>query len=214
MLVDTCKEKMMEKNLIANSLEESAAVIAQLNSPEVYAFIENAACILCSTFQNKGKVLVAGNGGSLCDAAHFAEELTGYFRTDRPALPAIALTDSAHITCTGNDAGFDFIFSRAVEAYGQEGDVFVGLTTSGNSKNIINAFETAKKKRLKTIAFLGKGGGLLNGFADLQLLINGFKTSDRIQEAHMTVIHIIIEVIEKKLFCSDECMHTLSAAAC
>ncbi|CCB87627.1 phosphoheptose isomerase [Parachlamydia acanthamoebae UV-7] len=188
------------KKLIAHSLRECTAVIAQLDNPEVHMFIENVALTLASAFQNGQKVLIAGNGGSLCDAMHFAEELTGYFRQSRPALPAIALSDSAHITCTGNDVGFESIFSRSVEAYGQAGDVFVGLTTSGNSKNIIRAFEAAKMRGLKTVAFLGKDGGQLKGFADFEIIIQGFKTSDRIQEAHMAIIHILIEMIEETLF--------------
>lgn len=202
----------MEKTLIKHSLEESSFVIAKLNKPEVHLFIEQAAEMICKAFQNGKKVIIAGNGGSLCDAMHFAEELTGYFRKDRPALPAIALSDPAHITCTGNDSGFEFVFSRALEAYGQEGDVFVGLSTSGNSKNIIQAFQMAKDRGVHTLAFLGKGGGTLNGFADLQLVIDDVKTSDRIQEAHMTIIHIIIEVIEKKLFYSDEKVDELESA--
>lgn len=116
------------------------------------------------------------------------------------ALPAIALADSSHITCVANDFGFDSIFSRGVEAYGKPGDIFVGLSTSGNSPNIIKAFDAAKERELITVSFLGKDGGKLKGFADAELMISGFKTSDRVQEAHMTAIHIIIEMVEKILF--------------
>ncbi|MBS4167703.1 SIS domain-containing protein [Parachlamydia sp. AcF125] len=188
------------KKLIVHSLRECMAVIAQLDNPEVHLFIENVALTLASAFQKGQKVLIAGNGGSLCDAVHFAEELTGYYRQSRPALPALALADSAHITCVGNDVGFESVFSRGIEAYGQAGDVFVGLTTSGNSQNIIRAFEAAKMRNLKTVAFLGKEGGQLKGFADLEIIIQGFKTSDRIQEAHMAIIHILIEMVEEILF--------------
>lgn len=172
----------------------------QLELPESLAFIEKTVYLLAEAFQSGNKVIIAGNGGSLCDAAHFAEELTGYFRQQRPALPAIALSEPGHITCVGNDIGFDKVFSRGVEAYGKPGDVFVGLSTSGNSKNIIEAFATAKKMGLKTVAFLGKDGGKLKGVADQELIIKGFSTSDRIQEAHMTAIHIIIEFLEQTLF--------------
>jgi D-sedoheptulose 7-phosphate isomerase len=188
------------KESILKSVNEGIAAIEQLRQPQMVAFIEQAALLIADCFQRGNKLIIAGNGGSLCDAAHFAEELTGVFREKRPALPAIALTDSGHLTCVGNDLGFDAVFARGVEAYGKEGDVFVGLTTSGKSPNIINAFEAARHKKLKTIAFLGKGGGLLKGVADLELLINGFSTSDRIQEAHMAAIHILIEMVEKKLF--------------
>src|SRR5690625_2536799 len=159
--------------------------------------------MLANCFKERKKVLVAGNGGSLCDASHFAEELTGFFREKRRALPAIALSEPGHLTCVGNDAGFEYIFSRAIEAYAEEGDIFVGLTTSGNSQNIMNAFEQAKELGLKTMAFLGKSGGKVKGAASLELIIEG-ASSDRIQEAHMTAIHIMIEMVEDILFYGAE----------
>lgn len=180
------------------------AAVAQLQEPLSLAFIENAAKMLAACFQQDNKVLVAGNGGSLCDGAHFAEELTGFFRSKRPALPVISLSDPGHITCVGNDIGFEWIFARGVEAFGRPGDVFIGLSTSGNSKNIVKAIEVARQKGLQTIAFLGKDGGKLKGVADLELLIDGFATSDRIQEAHMAAIHIIIELIESLLFSQEK----------
>jgi D-sedoheptulose 7-phosphate isomerase len=188
------------KQTIQNSLNAGREAIDQLCSSENINFINDIAVALANCFQNGGKLIVAGNGGSLCDAAHFAEELTGVFRMLRPALPAIALSDAGHLTCVGNDLGFDWVFARGVEAYGKPEDIFVGLTTSGNSQNIINAVQKAKELGLKTVLFLGKGGGKLKGHADYELLINGFKTSDRIQEAHMMAIHIIIEVLEEILF--------------
>ncbi len=188
------------KNLILKSVTDSIDAVAQLQQPDAINFIEQAAIMLSETFQRGNKVIIAGNGGSLCDAAHFAEELTGFFRSHRAALPAIALTEPGHITCTANDLNFESVFSRGVEAYGKEGDLFVGLTTSGNSPNIVKAFETAKNLNLNTIAFLGKTGGKLKGVADLELIIQGFSTSDRIQEAHMSAIHIIIEMTESLLF--------------
>jgi len=187
-------------NKILLSVKDGVEAVRQLELPESLTFIEKTASLLAEAYQKGNKIIVAGNGGSLCDAAHFAEELTGFFRQQRPALPAIALSEPGHITCVGNDLGFEYIFSRGVEAYGKPGDVFVGLTTSGNSKNIIEAFAAAKKLGLKTVAFLGKDGGQLKGVADLELTIKGFTTSDRIQEAHMTAIHIIIEVLEQILF--------------
>lgn len=185
------------------SVRESIQAVEKLNHPSNLTFIDQAAEMIASCFSNGNKLIIAGNGGSLCDASHFAEELTGLFRQKRPALPAIALSEPGHITCVGNDMGYEWVFARGVEAYGKPGDIFVGMTTSGNSPNIVKAFEQAKKQGLKTVAFLGKTGGLLKGQADLEMIIDGFKTSDRIQEAHMAAIHIIIEMVEDRLFYSN-----------
>ncbi|MGL4954972.1 MAG: D-sedoheptulose 7-phosphate isomerase [Cetobacterium sp.] len=160
---------------------------------------EKVARDLASIFENGNKVLICGNGGSNCDALHFAEEFTGRFRKDRRALPAISLSDSSHITCVGNDYGFDYIFSRGIEAYGKEGDMFIGISTSGNSANVIKAVEAAKKMGLKTAVLLGKDGGKLKGMCDYEFIIPG-ETSDRIQEIHMMILHIIIEGVEKIMF--------------
>jgi D-sedoheptulose 7-phosphate isomerase len=189
---------------ILSSVKQAVAASESLLLPESLSFIEKASQLIADTFQKGGKILIAGNGGSLCDANHFAEELTGFYRKYRQALPAIALSESGHITCVGNDIGFEWVFARGVEAFGKEGDVFIALTTSGNSPNLLRAVESAKTKNLKTIAFLGKGGGKLKGSCDLELIINGFEFSDRIQEAHMAAIHIIIEMIELKLFVKNE----------
>lgn len=186
------------------SLQDGVQAIEQLKSSNSVQFIDEVSSLLAEVFRSGNHLIIAGNGGSLCDAAHFAEELTGYFRGERPALPAIVLSEAGHITCVGNDAGFDEIFSRGIQAHGRPGDVFVGLTTSGNSPNIIRAFQVAKAIGLHTVAFLGKSGGALKGVADYELLIEGFATSDRIQEAHMTAIHILIECLEAKLFSEME----------
>ena len=154
---------------------------------------------LAEIFNKGGKVLIAGNGGSNCDALHFAEEFTGRFRSNRRALPAIAISDSSHITCVGNDYGFDYIFSRGVEAYGKDGDMFIGISTSGNSTNIIKAVEAAKEMGIKTVGLLGKDGGKLKGMCDYEFIIPGI-TSDRIQEIHMMILHIIIEGVERIMF--------------
>ena len=160
---------------------------------------EKVAKALADTFLKGNKVLICGNGGSNCDALHFAEEFTGRFRGDRRALPAIAISESSHITCVGNDYGFDYIFSRGVEAYGKEGDMFFGISTSGNSPNVIKAVEAAKKLGMKTCVLLGKDGGKLKGMCDYEFIIPG-KTSDRIQEIHMMILHIIIEGVERIMF--------------
>lgn len=159
----------------------------------------HASQLIADAFKSKKKLLICGNGGSLCDAMHAAEEFTGRFRKNRPALPAIALADPSHITCVGNDFGFDEIFSRGIEALGQKNDILIVLSTSGNSENIIKAVNAAKTKKLKTIAFLGKGGGKLAGCCDIEFIIPA-ETSDRIQEVHMTILHIIIEGVERILF--------------
>lgn len=189
----------MRDDLI-KAIDDAIAAISQLREPKGLSFMEAASTMLSECFRKGNKIIIAGNGGSLCDGAHFAEELTGLFRGVRPALPAISLSEPGHLTCVGNDLGYEWVFSRGVEAFGKEGDIFVGLTTSGNSINIVRAMEAAKRLRLGTIAFLGKGGGKLKGVADIELSIDGFSTSDRIQEAHMAAIHMIIEMVEYQLF--------------
>jgi D-sedoheptulose 7-phosphate isomerase len=192
------------KNEILKSVEEAIRAANALKEPHALHFIEAAAKLISECFQKKGKLLIAGNGGSLCDAMHFAEELTGQFRKFRPALPAIALADPGHLSCVANDMGFESVFSRGVEALGQPGDVFIAMTTSGNSENLVLAAKTAKQKGLNTVAFLGKTGGKMRGLCDLEWILSGFPFSDRIQEAHMAAIHILIEQVEHQLFYHDQ----------
>jgi len=189
----------MEKAIL-QAVEDGVRAIEFLKLPHSRQFIQAAAMAIVEAFRAGNKLLIAGNGGSLCDAMHFAEELTGVFRHKRKALPAIALCDPGHLTCTANDLGYEGVFSRSVEALGRAGDVFIALTTSGNSPNLIQAVQVAKEMGLRTITFLGKTGGKLKGSSDLEWIIEGFAYSDRIQEAHMTAIHIIIEMVEKELF--------------
>lgn len=184
---------------ILESVHQAIQATNFLENPQSLQFIENVSVMIAQAYKNGNKILIAGNGGSLCDAMHFAEELTGFYREKRKAFPAIALSDPGHLTCVGNDIGFDFVFSRAVEALGKAGDVLIVLTTSGNSQNLILALNTAKLLGLKTVAFLGKTGGKAKEMADLEWIVEGFSTSDRIQEAHMAAIHIIIEMVEKLL---------------
>ncbi|MCB1081400.1 MAG: SIS domain-containing protein [Chlamydiia bacterium] len=188
------------RDVILRSVQKGIDAITTLSSEEGLKFIESVTWAIIDCYKNGGKLLIAGNGGSLCDAMHFAEELTGYFRKERQALPAIALADPGHITCVGNDAGFEEIFARGVEALGNPGDLFIALTTSGNSKNLLRAAQVAKQKQMMTIAFLGKTGGLLKGRCDYEWIVSGFEYSDRIQEAHMAAIHIMIEMVERELF--------------
>ena len=190
---------MLKENIRNSYLTAFETVKAFLENEENIEKTEKISQELALAYKNGKKSLIAGNGGSNCDAMHFAEEFTGRFRKDRRALPSISISDSSHITCVGNDYGFDFVFAKGVEAFGQEGDFFFGISTSGNSKNIIEAVKMAKEKKLKTVALLGKDGGKLKGVCDYEFIIPG-ETSDRIQEVHMMILHIIIEGVERTLF--------------
>ena len=190
---------MLKENIRNSYLTAFETVKAFVENEENIEKTEKIAQELAQAYKNGKKSLIAGNGGSNCDAMHFAEEFTGRFRNNRKALPSISISDSSHITCVGNDYGFDFIFAKGVEAFGQEGDFFFGISTSGNSKNIIEAVKSAKERNLKTVALLGKDGGKLKGVCDYEFIIPG-ETSDRIQEVHMMILHIIIEGVERILF--------------
>lgn len=186
------------KSLIVHSLQEHLSVAEKfVNNPETAAAIEKAAQLIAESIKAGGKVLTCGNGGSLCDATHFAEELTGRFRNSRGPLPAIALNDPAHITCTTNDYFFEEIFSRYVEALGRPGDVLCGFSTSGTSANVVTAARKAREKGMKVIGFTKAGETPLAGLSDSLIAVphNGY--SDRIQEMHITAVHIIIEALEK-----------------
>lgn len=188
------------RNEILAAVEDVIRASLVLKEPEAVLFIEGVSSRIAKCFQEGGKLLIAGNGGSLCDAMHFAEEFTGQFRKLRPALPAIALADPGHLTCVANDMGFDSVFARSVDALGSSNDIFIVLTTSGNSSNLIHAVDMAKKKGLATIAFLGRTGGKLRGLCDLEWIVSGFAFSDRVQEVHMAAIHVIIEMVENRLY--------------
>jgi D-sedoheptulose 7-phosphate isomerase len=162
-------------------------------------FLSRLGDILLSTFKAGNKVMICGNGGSMADAMHFAEEWTGRFRADRQPYPAIALgADPTHLTCVGNDYGFEHIFSRQVQALGKPGDMLILLSTSGNSPNLTRAAEAAKAGRVLTVGFLGRGGGALKSMCDHCLIAPG-ETSDRIQELHMLCLHLLIEAVEGEL---------------
>ena len=151
------------------------------------------------SIENGGKIISCGNGGSMCDAMHFAEELTGKFRDERSPIPAVSISDPSHITCVGNDYGFDAIFSRYVESVGNTGDVLLAISTSGKSTNVIRAAEEANRKGIKVVALTGKDGGELSDLCDIEIRVPHFGYSDRIQEIHIKVIHILILLIEKNL---------------
>ncbi|WP_286756280.1 MULTISPECIES: D-sedoheptulose 7-phosphate isomerase [Roseivirga] len=189
---------MENQELIVNELKEAAKVLDQFlsNSTNIEA-IETAAQLMADAVLEEGKIFSCGNGGSHCDAMHFAEELTGRYREDRKALPAIAISDPSHISCVSNDFGYDAIFSRYIEGLGKPGDVLLAISTSGNSNNILRAAAMAKQKKMKIVALTGKNGGELAELADVEIRVPHFGYADRIQEVHIKVIHIIIQLIEK-----------------
>lgn len=184
----------------ASLVDAQNTLNAFLSSPEQLKKCQEFSSLLIEMFKAGGNLFTCGNGGSHCDAMHFAEEFTGRYRKDRKPLGALALGDPSHVTCVSNDYGFEHIFSRQIEGLGRSGDVLVGLSTSGNSKNVIEAFKAAKAMGIKTVGLLGKGGGELNSIADLSIVIEGTDTSDRIQEMHIKLIHTVIETVERELF--------------
>jgi D-sedoheptulose 7-phosphate isomerase len=161
--------------------------------------IQEAGEIISKAFSSGGKVISCGNGGSMSDAMHFAEELCGKFRNERKPLPAVAISDPAYISCVANDYGFEEVFSRYVAAFGREGDVLFAISTSGNSKNVVQAARTAHDKKMKVIGLTGKIGGKLAQYCDVEIRVPHHGFSDRIQEIHIKVIHILIDYVERKL---------------
>lgn len=198
------------KSEIETAVYQAVKAIEYLNTPTSQKFLIEMVEELVACLKRGGKVMVAGNGGSLCDAMHFAEELTGFFRKKRQPLAALALADVSHMSCVANDVGFDQVFARTVAALGKKEDLLVVLTTSGNSENLVVAVQVAKEMGIKTVGFLGKTGGALKGMCDLEWVVAGFPYSDRIQEAHMCAIHIVIEMMEKQME-NHLCQHPLSA---
>lgn len=187
-------------SLITRELLESKKVLDLfLSDDDNMHRIDEAAQTIVSSLNNGGKIITCGNGGSHCDAMHFAEELTGRFRGNRRPYPAIAISDPSHITCVGNDYGFEEIFARYIQGLGAINDVLLGLSTSGNSPNMVRAFEEAKAIGMKTIALTGRDGGKLAELTDHEIRIPHQGHSDRIQEVHIKVLHIMILLIEKQL---------------
>ncbi|WP_395755163.1 D-sedoheptulose 7-phosphate isomerase [Edwardsiella ictaluri] len=190
----------MYQDLIRSELNEAAQTLNNFLADEANILaIQQAAQLLAASFKADGKVLSCGNGGSHCDAMHFAEELTGRYRENCPGYPAIAISDPSHLSCVSNDFGYDYVFSRYVEAVGREGDVLLGISTSGNSGNIIRATEAARAKGMKVITLTGKDGGKMAGSADVEIRVLYFGYADRIQEIHIKAIHIMIQLIEKEM---------------
>src|SRR6185369_5488862 len=188
------------REVIASEFKQAAIVLEKFMGNDHNLFlIEEAAKVIAESINSGGKVISCGNGGSHCDAMHFAEELTGKYRENRRAIPALSISDPTHISCVSNDYGYEFIFSRYIEALGNRGDVLLGLSTSGNSMNIIRAAEAAKEKGMKVIILSGKDGGKLAPFADVELRVSHHGYADRIQEVHIKIIHILMLLIEKQV---------------
>lgn len=184
---------------IADHFNEALEILQKFNSEENHRLIQNAGNLMVSAINSGNKIISCGNGGSMCDAMHFAEELTGRYRDDRRAIPALSISDPSHISCVGNDYGYEFIFSRYLEAIGQNGDVLLAISTSGNSKNVLRAIEVAKAKGMRIVGLTGKDGGQMAGLCDVEIRAPFSNYADRAQEIHIKVIHTLIDFIEHQL---------------
>ena len=189
----------MSNKDIKNHFEQAKEILDLFSTEQNMQKISDAIEILSASLSQGGKVISCGNGGSMCDAMHFAEELSGRFRNDRRGLAALSISDPSHISCVANDYGYQYIFSRYVEAVGKKGDVLLGISTSGNSENVIKAVRTAKEKGIKSIVLTGKTGGQLADLADLEIRAPQSEYADRAQEIHIKVIHALIDGIERSL---------------
>lgn len=186
-MIDEIKKNFVEAQTL---LEEF------IQNEQTWEVLSKAALLMIEALKCGNKIIACGNGGSMCDAMHFAEELTGRFRENRLALPALAISDPSHITCVANDFGFEFIFSRPVEAWGKPGDVLLAISTGGNSKNVINAIDSAKRIGMKVVGLTGNKGGQMASMCDVEIRAPHIGYSDRIQEIHIKVIHSLVNCIE------------------
>lgn len=190
----------MSKSFITESFKTARETLEKtLNDEALLANLSEAISKMVLSIKSEGRILSCGNGGSMCDSMHFAEELTGRYRKDRAPVAAMAMGDASHMSCVANDYGYDYVFSRYVEAWGRTGDCLLAISTSGNSPNVIKAVEMAKSKGMTSIGLLGKTGGALKEMVDIPLVVPSSIT-DRIQEIHIKMIHIMIEGIERELF--------------
>lgn len=190
--------QFMIKKIKENLVQCQSALDALISNEAALYNIEKTAQMMIESLRSGGKIMSCGNGGSMCDAMHFAEELSGKFRNERAALPALAISDPSHLSCVSNDYGYEFVFSRFVEAFGKPGDVLLGISTSGNSKNILRAAEAAVAKGVKVILLTGREKSEIEKFSDVVICTpGGTNYSDRIQELHIKCIHILIELIEE-----------------
>lgn len=184
---------------IADHFFEAAEILQKFNTPENFEKLEKAGNIMVDALKNGGKIISCGNGGSMCDAMHFAEELTGRYRDDRPALPAISISDVSHMSCVSNDYGYEFVFSRYLKALGNKGDVLLAFSTSGNSTNVLNAIKVAKDKGMKVVGLTGKDGGMMADLCDVEIRAPHSEYADRAQEIHIKCVHTLIDFIERNV---------------
>jgi len=183
-----------------NEFTEAQLVLDNfINKSSNFEKLEQAGKIMVESLIKGGKIISCGNGGSMCDAMHFAEELSGRYRNERPSIAAISISDPSHISCVANDYGYDFIFSRFIEGLGNNGDILLAISTSGNSKNIIKAAEAAKLKGIKVIGLTGKTGGKLADLCDVEIRVDHMGYADRVQEIHIKIIHSLINYIEMQI---------------
>lgn len=189
----------MPEKQIADHFFEASEILQKFNTPENFKKIENAANTMINSIKDGGKIISCGNGGSMCDAMHFAEELTGRYRDDRPSIAAVSISDPSHITCVGNDYGFEHIFSRYIDGIGNSNDTLLAISTSGNSGNVIKAIEAAKSKGMHVIGLTGKDGGKMAQLVDVEIRAPHSEFADRAQEIHIKVIHALIDLIERSL---------------
>lgn len=184
-------------NSIKQHFKEASDILTKfLSNDSNFEAIEKAGQLMVEAVKNDGKILSCGNGGSMCDAMHFAEELTGKYRNDRPAIGAISMSDVSHMACVGNDYGYDYVFSRYLEAVGRKGDVLLAISSSGNSVNVIKAMEVARQKGIKIVGLTGKDGGKMAYLCDVEIRAPHSPYADRAQEIHIKVIHSLIDYIE------------------
>ncbi len=190
----------MSINTVENALTEARWALDELlNNRQALAAIDQAGQLMAQTIKAGGKIMSCGNGGSLCDAMHFAEEMTGRYRKNRPAYAAVAIADASHIACVGNDYGYEYVFSRYVEAHGRPDDVLLAISTSGTSKNVLKAIEAARSRGVKVVAMTGKAESPVAQLADVAIVTPAGKWADRVQELHIKAIHIMIELVEREL---------------
>ena len=186
-------------NLKQHFIEAQDILAKFISDDKNFEAIATSGALMVDALKNDKKIISCGNGGSLCDAMHFAEELTGRYRNDRKPYAAIAISDVSHMACVGNDYGYDFVFSRYLEAIGNSGDVLLAISTSGNSKNVINAIEVAKRKGIKVIGLTGKDGGSMGSLCDVEIRAPQSTFADRAQEIHIKCIHALIDFIERNM---------------
>jgi D-sedoheptulose 7-phosphate isomerase len=180
-------------------LEAKSGLDALIENEGKLNSIVQAASLMADSITSKGRIFSCGNGGSMCDAMHFAEELTGRYRKDRPAYAAVAISDPSHLACVGNDYGYEFVFSRYLEAHGRPGDVLLAISTSGTSKNVLRAVETARSLGMNIVSLTGKDKCSLGDISNVHISTPAGSFADRVQELHIKVIHILIELIERRL---------------